>query len=96
MTVLNGEEGLECEIHVEHVLEFKYLGCILDESGIDGADCSRKVVNGRRVEGTIKPLVNVRDLQLECARVLRETFIVPVLRQCYGWRRRDLEIGLYR
>ena len=36
--VLNGEEGLECEVHVdgihlEHVSEFKYL----DESGTDGA-----------------------------------------------------------
>ena len=33
--VLNGEEGLECEVHVdgihlEHVSEFKYLGCVLD------------------------------------------------------------------
>ena len=32
---LNGEEGLECEVHVdgirlEHVSEFKYLGCVLD------------------------------------------------------------------
>ena len=32
--VLNGEEGLECEVHVygiclEHVSEFKYLGCVL-------------------------------------------------------------------
>ena len=41
--VLNGEEGLECEFHidgilVEYVLEFNYLGCILDESGIDGAE----------------------------------------------------------
>ena len=40
--VLNGEKGLECEVHVdwfhlEHVLEFKYLGCVLDESGTDGA-----------------------------------------------------------
>ena len=40
--LLNGEEGLECEIHIggirlEHVLEFKYLGCVLDESGTDGA-----------------------------------------------------------
>ena len=40
--VLNGEEGLECEVHVdgihlEHVSEFKYLGCILDESATDGA-----------------------------------------------------------
>ena len=36
---LNGEEGLlECEVHVdgvnlEHVSEFKYLGCVLDELG---------------------------------------------------------------
>ena len=39
--VMNGEEGLECEVHVdgvrlEHVSEFKYLGCVLDESGRDG------------------------------------------------------------
>ena len=32
MMVLNGEEELECEVHVDgfcldHVLEFKYLGC---------------------------------------------------------------------
>ena len=40
--VLNGEEGLECEVHIdrirlEHVSEFKYLGCVLNESGTDGA-----------------------------------------------------------
>ena len=34
--VLNGEEGLECEVHLdetslEHVSEYKYLGCVLDE-----------------------------------------------------------------
>ena len=34
--VLNGEDLLECEVHVngillEHVLEFKYLECVLDE-----------------------------------------------------------------
>ena len=33
--VQNGEDGLECEVHVdgihlEHVSEFKYFGCILD------------------------------------------------------------------
>ena len=48
--VVNGEEGLECEVHVdgvrlEHVSEFKYLGCVLDECG---AECSRKVGSGRR------------------------------------------------
>ena len=41
--VRNGVEGLECEVHVdgirlEHVSEYKYLGCVLDESGTDGAD----------------------------------------------------------
>ena len=58
--VLSGEEGLECEVRVdgirlEHVSEFKYLGCVLDESGTDGAECSKKVANGRRVAGIICP-----------------------------------------
>ena len=70
--VLNGGEGLVCEVHVdgirlEHVSEFKYLGCVSDESGTDGAECSRKVASGRRVAGPIRSLVNTRDLQLECA-----------------------------
>ena len=70
--VLNGEEGLECEVHVdgihlEQVSEFKYLGCVLVEPGTDGVECNRKVVSGRRVAGVIRSLVNVRDLQLECA-----------------------------
>ena len=40
-----------------------------------GAECSRKVASGWRVAGTIRSLVNVRGLQIECARVL----LVPVL-----------------
>ena len=84
MIVLNREEGLECEvyvdrIHLEHVSEFKYLGYVLDLSCIDGAECSRKVLHGRRVAGAIRSLVNARDLQLECARVLQETLLVPFL-----------------
>ena len=48
--VLNGEEGLESEVHVdgiriEHVSEFKYLGCVLDEAGPDGEECSKKVAS---------------------------------------------------
>ena len=40
--VLKGEEGLECQIHVdgmilEHESKFKYLGCVLDELGINEA-----------------------------------------------------------
>ena len=84
--VLNGERGQECEVHVEgirleHVSEFtrKYLGCVLDESSTDGAECSRKVVNERMVTGAIRSLVNARDFQLECDRVLHETLLVAVL-----------------
>ena len=53
--VLNGEEGLEYEVHIdgirlEHVSEFKYLGYVLDE-----AECSRKVASGRRLQVSLGP-----------------------------------------
>ena len=35
-------------------------------------------VEGRRVAGAFRSHVNVRDLQLECARVLHENLLVPV------------------
>ena len=68
--VLNGEGGLECKvqvngIHVEHVSEFKYLGCVLDKAGTDEVECNKKVASGRRVGGGIRSLVNTMDLQLE-------------------------------
>ena len=74
--VLNGGKRLECEVHVDEIRlerdsEFKYLGYVLDESGTDGAECNRKVASGRRVAGAIRFLVNARDLQLECDRVLQ-------------------------
>ena len=42
--VLGGEEGLECKIpmdvaQLEQVSEFKYLGCVSDESGTDEDEC---------------------------------------------------------
>ena len=96
--VLNGKEGLECEVHVdwirlEHVSEFKYVGSVLDESGTDGEECNRKVASGKRVAGAIRSLVNVKDLQLERARVLLETLLVHVL--MYGnetmiWREKKI------
>ena len=51
--VLGGEE-LECEvcidgIRLEHVSEFKYFICVLDESGPEEAECNRKVASVRRV-----------------------------------------------
>ena len=54
--VMNGEEGLECEVHedgicLEHVSKFKYLGCVLDELGTDEAEYSRKMTSRWRVSG---------------------------------------------
>ena len=51
----------------------------MDESGTDEAECSRKVASGKIVAGAIRSLVNVRSLQLEHARVLHESLLVPVL-----------------
>ena len=66
-------------------MEFKYFGCVLEESGIDEAEYSRKVVSGMRVARAIRSLVNGRSLQLECARVLQEycwcLFLHMVVRQ---------------
>ena len=95
---------LECKVHVygirlEQVPEFKYLGCVLDESGADGSECSRKVASGSCMAGAIRLIVNAMDLQLECAKGLHETLLVPVLtygrEKCYGRRRRYLGLGLY-
>ena len=36
-------------------------------------------MSGRRVEGAIRSLVSSRDLQLDCARVLHESLLIPVL-----------------
>ena len=81
---MNGYEGLECETYVnriclDHVSEFKYYGCVLNDSGTDGAECSRNVASGRRVAGAIRSLVNAGYLQLDCSIVLYETLLVPVL-----------------
>ena len=67
--VLNGEEVHVDGIHLQHFSELKYLGCVLDESGTDRAECS-KVVSGMSVAGAIRPLVNARYLHLECAKIL--------------------------
>ena len=79
-------------IRLEHVPEFKNLECILDESGTDEKECSRKVVSLRKVAGAINSLVNIRNLQLGCTRVLHEPLLTPVL--TYGsktmiWRKKE-------
>ena len=52
----------------------------------------RKVLSGRRVVGAFSSLVNARDLQLECSRVLHETLLVPVLMhgsEAMLWREKE-------
>ena len=56
MVVVNVDEELECEVHVykihlEHVSEFKYLGCWMNQVQME--QCSRRM-NGRRVAGAIR------------------------------------------
>ena len=36
-------------------------------------------MSGRKVAGSIRSLFDTRDLQLECARILYKTLLVPVL-----------------
>ena len=67
----------KCEVRMngmqlEHVSEFKQLGCALDESGIDKAECRRKVASDRKNAGAIRSRVNGN-----CSRVLHETLFVP-------------------
>ena len=50
--------GIECEvcldrIRLEHVSEFIYLGCVLDESGTYEAEFSRKVASGGGLQVTL-------------------------------------------
>ena len=66
-------------MRLEHVSKFKYLGCVLDESGTDEAECRRKLASERRVGDAIRPLFNGKGLQLRCFSVLHETLLVPVL-----------------
>ena len=35
--------------------------------------------SGRKVAGAIRSLINARDLQLQCVRVLHEGLLVPIL-----------------
>ena len=67
----------------------------MDEGGTQiKQNCHRKVVRGRMVARTI-------SLQYECARVLHETLLMPVLMydsetMILKEKKRSLALGLYR
>ena len=73
-------------------MRFKYLECVLNESGTNETEYSRKAVSGRRVVGDIRSLVDAGNVQLECALVFLDSFLVPAL--AYGsetmiWREKE-------
>ena len=88
----------ECEVHVDgiclgYVSEFKYLGCVLDEAGTDGAECSRKVSCGRNAAYAIRSLVGIYSLSVleSCMKHCSYLFLCMAVIQGYGKRRRDLD-----
>ena len=83
--------------------EFKYFGCVLDESGTDGAEFCRNVASGRKVVGAARSLVNARSLKPGYGRMLHEVgnqrscpFYYMTVIQWYRLKRKSLGIGLYR
>ena len=52
----------------------------------------RKMWSGKEVASAIRPLINVRGLQVECVRVLHEELIIPLLlynRETMIWREKE-------
>ena len=83
MMVLNGEDGLACEVRVDgmrlnHVRNLNNW-VMFWINRVQMMHCRMKVASGRRVAVDIRSLVNVRGLQLQCARFLNEALVVPVL-----------------
>ena len=69
----------------------------MDESSTDGSEYNRKVGREKKVAGAIRSLVYAKDLQLEHARVLHKTLLVPI--HMYGsetmlWKEKDNLRGL--
>ena len=86
--VLGGEEGMECEvcvdgIHLEHISEFKYLGCVLDEAGTDEAECSRNVSCKTLAHSSCKPLALTRDLMAPATLLTLATFLLHSARSVH-------------
>ena len=64
-------------MQLEHVSELNIWG-VFWMNQVHMKQCRRKAASGKRDGGAIRSLVNARGLQLECARVLHETLLVPV------------------
>ena len=77
-------------------MRFMWMGCnlgyILDDSGTYDCKCCRKVASGRKVAGAIRSMINAMGVHLQCARVLYEGLLRPVLLYGSGtmiWREKE-------
>ena len=103
--VMNGEEVLECDVHLEglrleHVSKFKYLECVLDEVGTDGKNVVGRWQVGRGWQVPIGSLLMLWICRLSVLESYIKhclyMFLRMIVRQWYGRRRRDLGLGLYK
>ena len=81
-------------ILLEHVSEFKYMGCILDESDTDGTVGRWQVVGGLQVPSCPWLILGICVLLKSCMKHCLCLFLCMTMRQCYGRRRTDLGLGL--
>ena len=81
-------------------MKFKYFGCVLDESGTDGEECNRKVASGKGLQMPLRPELMLGICSMivlgSCMKHFFYLFLCMAVRQYYGGRRRNLELGLYR
>ena len=69
----------------------------MGEAEVDGTECSRKVVSGRRVASDIRSTANTSYMQIEsCMKRCLYLFLLMSGIQCYGRIIRDLGLELYR
>ena len=68
----------------------------MDESDTDGAECSRKVASGRRVAGAIRLMLGICSFSVleSCMKRCLCLFLCMAVRQRYGRKKGDLELGL--
>ena len=71
--------------------------CVLDKSGVDETEGSKKMVSWRIVAGAIRSLVSAKGLQHESARVLNEGLLlsVPLYRTVGFWLCKWTPLGFF-
>lgn len=86
-----GDESIKYEImlggeQLGKVSEFKYLAYLLDKKGTNDAECTRKVVSGRKEDVAIQSLVNTMWRFPVCTRFVWGYVVngVNVYHQNYG------------